>query len=233
MDIPKQAPMSFSARQGFIWSHGTLVPLSQPTTPALTHSPPFRPRSFDVLPRDAPPTRPAHLRLSTRTPRPAQSPDSVVIVGGGAAGLATAVMLRREGYEGPVTLLSADDAPPCDRPNLSKDYLAGTAQEDWIALRPAGYYAEQRIDLMLAARVSSLDTKQKRVQLENGKSVGYGALLLATGVDPVYLPIPGAEDSRIHYLRSFADSRAIVAKAATAKSVIVVGASFIGLEVAA
>ncbi|MEO8157519.1 MAG: FAD-dependent oxidoreductase [Betaproteobacteria bacterium] len=167
------------------------------------------------------------------TPRPAQSPDSVVIVGGGAAGLATADMLRREGYEGPVTLLSADDAPPCDRPNLSKDYLAGTAQEDWIALRPAGYYAEQRIDLMLAARVSSLDTKQKRVQLENGKSVGYGALLLATGADPVYLPIPGAEDSRIHYLRSFADSRAIVAKAATAKSVIVVGASFIGLEVAA
>jgi NADPH-dependent 2,4-dienoyl-CoA reductase/sulfur reductase-like enzyme/nitrite reductase/ring-hydroxylating ferredoxin subunit len=160
-------------------------------------------------------------------------PAPVVIVGGGAAGLAAADMLRREGYEGGVTLISADDSPPCDRPNLSKDYLAGTAQEDWIPLRPSGYYTERRIDLVLNARVSSLDVKRKRVQLENGKTYGFGALLIATGADPVRLPIPGAADSQVHYLRTFADARAIVARAASAKRVVVVGASFIGLEVAA
>jgi NADPH-dependent 2,4-dienoyl-CoA reductase/sulfur reductase-like enzyme/nitrite reductase/ring-hydroxylating ferredoxin subunit len=161
------------------------------------------------------------------------TPAPVVIIGGGAAGLAAADMLRREGYEGGVTLISADASPPCDRPNLSKDYLAGTAQEDWIPLRPPGYYTERRIELMLNARVSSLDVKQKRVQIENGKTVGFGALLIATGADPVRLPIPGAADSQVHYLRTFADSRAIVGRAASAKRVIVVGASFIGLEVAA
>ncbi len=142
-------------------------------------------------------------------------------------------MLRREGYDGGVTLISADDAPPCDRPNLSKDYLAGTAQEDWIPLRSSGYYTERRIELVLNARVSSLDVNARRVQLENGKTYGFGALLLATGAEPVRLPVPGAADSQIHYLRTFADSRAIVAKAASAKRVVVVGASFIGLEVAA
>lgn len=175
-------------------------------------------------------------RITVPKPEPARArfaPDSVVIVGGGAAGLAAADMLRRDGYDGRIALISADASPPCDRPNLSKDYLAGTAQEDWIPLRPVEYYAEQRIDLMLAARVSSLDMNRKRVQLENGISVEFGALLLATGAEPVHLPIPGAEAARIHYLRTFADSRAIVAKAATAKRVIVVGASFIGLEVAA
>ena len=73
----------------------------------------------------------------------------IVIVGGGAAGLAAADMLRREGYDGPLTMISADDSPPCDRPNLSKDYLAGTAQEEWIPLRAVSFYAEQRIDLLL------------------------------------------------------------------------------------
>jgi len=160
-------------------------------------------------------------------------PTSVVIIGGGAAGLAAADMLRREGYEGAVTVISADESPPVDRPNLSKDYLAGTAQDDWIPLRPPEYYAERRIDLVLNAHVSSLDVPAKRVQLENGKSYGFGALLLATGADPVRLDIPGATASQIHYLRTFADSRAIIAATAAAKRVVVVGASFIGLEVAA
>lgn len=180
----------------------------------------------------------AFVRERVAAPKPERArthfaPDCVVIVGGGAAGLAAADMLRRDGYDGRITLLSADESPPCDRPNLSKDYLAGTAQEGWIALRPEQYYAEQRIDLKLAARVSSLDVKRKLVMVENANAVEFGALLLATGAEPVLLSIPGAEASRIHYLRTFADSRAIVAKAASAKRVIVVGASFIGLEVAA
>src|ERR1700674_413112 len=160
-------------------------------------------------------------------------PASVVIVGGGAAGLAAADMLRRQGYQGAVTMLSADDSPPCGRPNLSKDYLAGTAAEDWIPLRSPEFYAAHGIDLVLNSRVSSIDVPRKRVQLDNGKQFEFGALLIATGAEPVRLEIPGAADAQIHYLRTFADSRAIVAKAGAAKRAVVVGASFIGLEVAA
>ena len=161
------------------------------------------------------------------------APASVVIIGGGGAGLAAADMLRRTGYDGPLTMVSADDSPPSDRPNLSKDFLAGTAQEDWIPLRSPEFYTERRIDLLLNSRVSSLDVPQKLVQLENGQRLSFDALLIATGAEPVRLDIPGADASQIHYLRTFTDSKAIVARAESAKSVVVVGTSFIGLEVAA
>jgi apoptosis-inducing factor 3 len=160
-------------------------------------------------------------------------PTSVVIVGAGGAGLAAADMLRREDYDGTLTMISADDSPPYDRPNLSKDFLAGTAPDDWIPLRSSEYYIDRRIDLVLGSRVSSLDIKDRHVQLENGRTYRFGALLIATGAEPIRLQIEGATDAQIHYLRTFADSRAIVAKAASAKRVVVVGASFIGLEVAA
>ncbi len=160
-------------------------------------------------------------------------PASIVIIGGGGAGLAAAEMLRRDGYQGPVTILSADDAPPSDRPNLSKDFLAGTAQEDWIPLRPPEFYAEQHIDLVLAAKVSALDVRERRVVLEDGTRHSFGALLIATGAEPVRLTIPGTPGVPIHYLRTFGDSRAIIAAVSAAKRVAVVGASFIGLEVAA
>jgi apoptosis-inducing factor 3 len=161
------------------------------------------------------------------------APTSIVIVGGGGAGLAAADILRRERYDGPITMLSADDSPPVDRPNLSKDFLAGTAQEDWIPLRSSDFYSERRIELITNARVASFDTKQKYIQLENGQRYSFGALLIATGAEPVRLDIPGVTSAQTCYLRTFTDSRAIVAKAASAKSVVVVGASFIGLEVAA
>jgi NADPH-dependent 2,4-dienoyl-CoA reductase/sulfur reductase-like enzyme/nitrite reductase/ring-hydroxylating ferredoxin subunit len=172
-------------------------------------------------------------KQATSSTNPRIQPDSVVIVGGGGAGLAAADMLRREGYDGALTMISADDSPPYDRPNLSKDFLAGTAPDDWIPLRPPDFYADGRIDLKLGSRVASLDVQQKRVQLEDGKTYEYGAVLLATGAEPVRLKVEGAVDSQILYLRTFADSRAIVAKAVAAKRVVVVGASFIGLEVAA
>jgi apoptosis-inducing factor 3 len=164
---------------------------------------------------------------------PHANPSSVVIVGGGAAGLAAAEMLRRLGYKNPLTIVSADDSAPYDRPNLSKDFLAGSASPEWMPLRLENYYAEQNIDLFLNTRAASIDAKNKRVALDNGKSLDFGALLLATGADPVHIPIPGAPDSVVHYLRTFADSRVIVARSAGTKRVVVIGASFIGLEVAA
>jgi NADPH-dependent 2,4-dienoyl-CoA reductase/sulfur reductase-like enzyme/nitrite reductase/ring-hydroxylating ferredoxin subunit len=162
-----------------------------------------------------------------------EHPSSIVIVGGGAAGLAAADMLRRERYEGPIVMVSADEDPPVDRPNLSKDYLAGEAQDDWIPLWPADTYAQRHVELLLGVRASSIDPVGRTLLLDDGSRRQYGALLIATGADPVRLPIPGADSRQVLYLRSFADSRAIVARAQTAKHVVVVGASFIGLEVSA
>jgi NADPH-dependent 2,4-dienoyl-CoA reductase/sulfur reductase-like enzyme/nitrite reductase/ring-hydroxylating ferredoxin subunit len=163
----------------------------------------------------------------------AQPPASIVIVGGGAAGVAAAEMLRRRGYDGPLTMISADADLPVDRPNLSKDYLAGDAQDDWIPLWGNDFYEEHRIDMMLGRRVTAIDTARKIVKLDDGSEKPYGSLLLATGADPVHPPIPGADGDQVRYLRSFADSRAIVERATEAKRVVVAGASFIGLEVAA
>src|SRR5438876_1440014 len=161
------------------------------------------------------------------------SPSSVVIVGAGAGGGAAAEMLRREGYDGPVTLISADDFLPYDRPNLSKDYLAGTAPEEWIPLRPPDFYREQKIDALTNTSVTAVDPTTKQVTLSDGRSLGYGALLLATGAEPVRLSIPGDNLPHVCYLRTLADSRGIIARAKNAKRAVVIGASFIGLEVAA
>ena len=159
---------------------------------------------------------------------------SIVIVGGGAAGLAAADMLRRRGYDGTLTMLSADEDPPVDRPNLSKDYLAGTAKDDWMPLRGPEFYTDNKIDLHLKTRVDAIDVPAKRVRANNGTTHGFDALLLATGAQPVKLDLGGKPAIPVHYLRTFADSRAIVASATSgARRALVIGASFIGLEVAA
>lgn len=160
-------------------------------------------------------------------------PKSIVIVGGGAAGFAAAEMLRRRGFAGRVTMLSSDEDAPYDRPNLSKDYLAGTAPEEWIPLRSARFYETKQIDLHLATTVSRINAGSRSVITGDGRSFPFDRLLLATGAEPVRLPVPGADRSHVFVLRSLADSRAIVERAGQARSVVVIGAGFIGLETAA
>jgi len=160
-------------------------------------------------------------------------PRKIVVVGGGAAGFAAAEMLRRQSFQGEIVMLSDDDAPPVDRPNLSKDYLAGTAPEDWIPLREASFYVDQHIDLHLKTRVAGIDVPASEVVLDDGRKLAYDRLLLATGAEPVRLPIPGMDLPHVHTLRTLGGCRAIIAQAATARRAVVIGASFIGLEVAA
>ena len=162
----------------------------------------------------------------------ARWPQRVVIIGAGAAGSAAIEMLRRCGYDRQLTLVDDDADAPYDRPNLSKDYLAGQAQEDWIPLRAAGFYEEHGVSVQ-RDRVERLDPGSKTLTLARGGTLGYDALLLATGAEPVRLDLPGGDRPHVRYLRSLADSRAIVHAAERAKRAVVIGASFIGLEVAA
>jgi apoptosis-inducing factor 3 len=178
------------------------------------------------------------IRVGARKPdvapaAPASAPRSIVIVGAGAAGDSAAATLRREGYPGEIHVLGADVAPPVDRPNLSKDYLAGTAPEEWLPLRGESFYADNRIQLELGARVTRLDAAARKLTLEGGREVRWEALLLATGAEPVRLAVPGADLPHVRTLRTLADSRAIIARAKEAKRAVVVGASFIAMEAAA
>jgi apoptosis-inducing factor 3 len=167
-------------------------------------------------------------------PRPTERPSGrMVIIGGGAAGYAAAEMLRREGYAGGVTIISDDAAAPYDRPNLSKDYLAGTAPEEWIPLRPPEFYVESGIDLQLGTAATAIDVAGRRVILGGGEELGFDKLLLATGAEPIRLQVPGADLPHVRTLRSLADSRDLIARARKGSHTVVVGASFIGLEAAA
>jgi len=177
-------------------------------------------------------TREATHRSRAVAP-PSQPPAAIVIVGAGAAGSAAAEMLRRLGYAGRLTMIDPDPGAPYDRPNLSKDYLAGNAPEEWIPLRADDFYAGHDIVHVRDARVAELDLPGRTVRVATGGTYRFDRLLLATGAEPVRLTLSGGERDHVHYLRSLADSRAIIAKAGTAKRAVVIGASFIGLEVAA
>ena len=161
------------------------------------------------------------------------APEKIVIVGGGAAGFAAAEMLRREHYQGSIVMLSCDDALPYDRPNLSKDYLAGSAPFDYVPLRQENFYLENNIETRLRQTVSEIDIRAREVVLAGGDKVPYDRLLLATGAEPVRLSIPGSEQPHVRTLRSLADCHAIIEYANASRRVVVIGASFIGLEVTA
>jgi NADPH-dependent 2,4-dienoyl-CoA reductase/sulfur reductase-like enzyme/nitrite reductase/ring-hydroxylating ferredoxin subunit len=160
-----------------------------------------------------------------------RTPGSVAVVGAGAAGQSVVETLRREGYSGPLTMFESVTSEPVDRPNLSKDYLAGNAQPDWIPLRGAEWYAEHDVEIV-RANVRALDATEKRITTGDGRSREFAAIVLATGAEPIRLTLNGT-GPRLFYLRTLADSEAIIATASTARRVVVLGASFIGLEVAA
>jgi 3-phenylpropionate/trans-cinnamate dioxygenase ferredoxin reductase subunit len=164
-------------------------------------------------------------------PNPMTGPSSVLIIGAGAAGNACAEMLRREGYRGPVTLVDGDRDAPYDRPNLSKDFLAGSAPEDWLPLHPKEFFDTQRLEILSGVTAQNIDAKARTVRLTDGSTRSYGVLLIATGATPIHLDLPGGD--RVCYLRTLGDCRGIIDKAGNAKSAVVIGGSFIGLEVAA
>jgi apoptosis-inducing factor 3 len=204
---------------------------------------PIRPPALRPLERWNVEERDGRIRVTgkasaPREPRksPPKRPASVVIIGGGAAGDSAAATLRSEGYDGPITILDSDTSAPYDRPNCSKDYLAGNAPEEWLPLRDPDYDREAGITRLTGPRATELRLRQQEVALDDGRRVGYGggALLLATGATPVRLdPATVGKGASVYYLRTLADSRAIIAAVGKAKRVVVLGASFIGLEVAA
>jgi len=162
---------------------------------------------------------------------PPKSPAMIVIVGAGAAGAAATERLRHLGYRGSITLIG--DEAPVDRPNLSKDYLAGTAPKEWVTLRTRTFYDNINVDLINDDAVVELNPGSKTVVLRSGRTLPYDALLLATGAEPVRPPIEGTTLPHVFTLRTMADARGIIEATKTARRAVVVGSSFIGLEVAA
>jgi 3-phenylpropionate/trans-cinnamate dioxygenase ferredoxin reductase component len=159
--------------------------------------------------------------------------ESVVIVGAGHAGEALAVQLRQLGYAGAVTLLGGESERPYQRPPLSKALLKGEATAASLALRAPGHYAAQGIDWQAGARVTAVDVARRQLQLGDGRRLSYGHLVLATGVAPRPLRVPGSTLPGIHLLRELQQAEALRASLCSTRHLAVVGAGFIGLEVAA
>ena len=156
----------------------------------------------------------------------------VVIVGGGLAAVRTAEQLRSAGYDGPLTLVSDEDRLPYDRPPLSKEVLSGAKDPAEVTLKPAEFYAEHDITLRLGSAARALDTVAQTVTLADGAVLGYDELVIATGLAPKRIPtLPDLDGIRV--LRSLDDALALRDQARTAGRAVVVGAGFIGCEVAA
>jgi 3-phenylpropionate/trans-cinnamate dioxygenase ferredoxin reductase component len=156
-----------------------------------------------------------------------------VIVGGSLAGATAAVTLREEGAEGSVTLIGAEREPPYERPPLSKAYLRGEVPFDKSLVRPASFYTEHGIETMFGVRAARIDTSARVVDLEDGRRVPFGVLLIATGGRNRRLSIPGSELEGIYSLRTVDDANRIQAEMRPGRRVVVVGMGFIGSEVAA
>jgi NADPH-dependent 2,4-dienoyl-CoA reductase/sulfur reductase-like enzyme/nitrite reductase/ring-hydroxylating ferredoxin subunit len=159
-------------------------------------------------------------------------PRRFIIIGAGAAGYSAAQTLREEGFRGRILMITRENRDPYDRPNLSKDYLQGHAEAEWMPLRPAEFFTEQGIEIVREREVLRVDADARTISLDDGQTLGYDALLVATGGSPVRLNIPGSDLKNIFVLRSFADADSIIETAQRSQRAVVVGASFIGMEAA-
>ena len=171
------------------------------------------------------------------SPTAAAGIGTIVIAGGGGAGFACAQELRRLGHAGRIVMVSEEPNSPVDRPNLSKDYLAGTAPADWLPLRAADHYRDAGIELQLGTSAVALDPGQRILWIEQGdgarRALPFDRLLIATGSEPRAMPVPGFELDTVFTLRTPSDADAIAARAGTSGHCVIFGSSFIGLEAAA
>jgi len=157
----------------------------------------------------------------------------IIVIGAGQAGQQICDSLRKGGYDGHLMLLGDEASLPYQRPPLSKKFLTGTLEAERLLLRPPSYYEQQRIDVHLNTRVTSIDRAACRLRLASGESLTYSALAFATGTRIREVNVPGAESANIHYVRSLVDGERLAAALSKARRVAVIGGGFIGLEVAA
>jgi 3-phenylpropionate/trans-cinnamate dioxygenase ferredoxin reductase component len=161
------------------------------------------------------------------------SDQTHIIVGASLAGAKAAETLREEGFDGRVVLIGAEEERPYERPPLSKEYLRGEAGREKVYVHDEGFYAEHEIELRLGRTAVGLDTSNSELELDDGERLNYDRLLLTTGAEPRRLPIPGAELDGVLYLRSVGDSDTLRERLDRGGAVVVVGAGWIGAEVAA
>jgi 3-phenylpropionate/trans-cinnamate dioxygenase ferredoxin reductase subunit len=159
--------------------------------------------------------------------------DTFIIAGGGLAGAKAAEALRGQGFDGRIVLAAEEDIRPYERPPLSKGYLQGKAERDTIFVHPPDWYDANGVELLPGTAVTGIDRGRREVTLSGGGHLGYGRLLLATGSEPRRLPLPGADSGGVLYLRKVGDSDRIRDTFASASRVLIIGAGWIGLEVAA
>jgi 3-phenylpropionate/trans-cinnamate dioxygenase ferredoxin reductase component len=159
--------------------------------------------------------------------------DTIAIVGAGQVSVQAIDTLRKQGHGGPIVVVGDESTLPYQRPPLSKKFLAGELPEDRLAFKPASFFENHRVDLRLGVRALHLDVAAQQLTLSSGDSLHYHRLLLATGSTPRRLAVPGSDLQGIHYLRTRADVEAIRSDLVGAQHVVIVGAGYIGLEVAA
>ncbi len=157
----------------------------------------------------------------------------IVIAGAGQAGFQCAETLRQKGFEGPITLIGEEASPPYQRPPLSKAYLLGEMDRERLKFRDDSWYAKHDVDLRTSVTVDKIDRGVKEVLLSSGDKLAYDKLVLATGANVRKLPVPGAEQDGVFYLKTIKDVDLIEARLTIASNIVVIGAGFIGLEFAA
>ena len=171
--------------------------------------------------------------LTRPPPRLADERSPVVIIGAGHAGVQVAASLREEGYAGAVKLLSAETHLPYQRPPLSKAFLKGAMEADGLPLRAAQFYPDKGVELLLGEEATRIDRHSRRVELASGRRLDYGHLVLATGARQRPLDVPGIDLNGVLVLRDLTDARILRERLGAARRIVVIGAGFIGLEIAA